>query len=345
MLLRLLLNKNMKEIKTIKRLSSKLLAAEALKRNIRVKHLNPYREDEAILELSYKKHREFIIGQRISLTSLEAYWILEDKELTKSFLKRNNINVINGRVFKETELDKIFSYCDKIKFPVVVKPIFGSHGDMVFVGIENKKTLNIILKKIFSKNKYILIEQEFKGREFRFIADRKKVVSVKLRDPANIIGDGINNIRELVRVKNSDPRRGENYEKALAKIKIDNIIKQNLAEQNIGLDTIPQKGEKIYLRKNSNISTGGDSIDVTNQVHPELKKIATRAVRAIPGLAYGGIDLMTSKSISQKPTKKSYIIIELNSSPGIITHHFPFQGKSINVAKKIIDMLFPETRI
>ncbi len=121
------------------------------------------------------------------------------------------------------------------------------------------------------------------------------------RDPANVVGDGIHNIKELIKIKNSDPNRGKKNEKPLTKIKIDNITRQNLVEQNIKLNYIPAKGKKIYLRKESNISTGGDSIDVTDQVHSDLKKIAVASVKAIPGLAYAGVDLMTNKDISKKP--------------------------------------------
>ena len=334
----------MKTIKSIKSISSVLLAEEALERGIAVKYLNPYQDDEAFLELDYKKHKEFIIGQRTSKTSLEAYWILENKELTKEFLRRNNISVAAGKVFGKDDFDKIIAYCDKIKFPVVIKPVTGAHGNLVFIGLRNKKDCDRAIKKIFQENDNILVEKEFKGKEFRFITTANKVFAVTYRDPANVVGDGVHNIRELIRIKNSDSRRGEKNEKPLTKIKIDNITKQNLVEQNIKLDYILAKGRKIYLRKESNISTGGDSIDVTDIVHPELKKIAVTSVKVIPGLACAGVDLMSNRDISKKPTKNSYIIVELNSSPGIYPQHFPYQGKSRNVAGEIIDMLFPETK-
>lgn len=104
------------------------------------------------------------------------------------------------------------------------------------------------------------------------------------------------------------------------------------------------RDQKIYLRKNSNLSTGGDSIDLTDETHPELKKIAVKAINAIPGLAYGGVDLMSSRDISKKPTKNSYIILEINSSPGISMHYDPIKGKTRDVAKDVIDLLFPETK-
>ncbi|MDP2762897.1 MAG: hypothetical protein Q8O27_00030 [Enterobacteriaceae bacterium] len=330
--------------KSIKVNSSVILAKEAKKRGIKINHINNYQKEMAFLELSYKKHIEYIIGQKSSKTSAIASEAVENKALAKSLLSRKKISVAEGRLFdKDRGIDEIYRYIEKIGHPVVMKPFDGAHGNLVFIGPKDKRDCNEARKKIIKKSKYILVEKEFKGKEFRFIATASKVIAVTYRDPANVIGDDIHNIKELVKIKNSDPMRGEKNKKPLTKIKIDNITKQNLIEQNIKLDYIPVKGEKIYLRKESNISTGGDSIDVTDLVHPEFKKIAIKSVQAIPGLAYAGVDLMTNKDISEKPTKNSYIIVEINSSPGIYPQHFPYQGKSRNVAKEIIDLLFPET--
>lgn len=334
----------MEKFNTIRSLSPKLFAREALKRGIFARHINLHKTDAAFLELSYKNHREFIVGQRISKTSLAAYWILENKELTKYFLKKNKINVARGAAFRKEERPRIFNYCQKIGFPVVAKPIFGSHGKSVFVGIKNKKMLDAAMTDILKNNEHILIEKEFIGKEYRFTAARKKVLAVMYREPANIVGDGVHTIKELVKIKNKDPRRGEKYEKVLCKIKIDKIVKHNLAEQNLKFNSVLSKGQKIYLRKNSNLSTGGDSIDLMDAAHPELKKIAVKAINAIPGLAYGGVDLMSSRDISKKPSKNSYVILEVNSSPGISMHYNPIEGETRDVAKDVIDLLFPETK-
>lgn len=338
------MNKNNNIFKNIRSLSTTLLAKEAMERNIEVEHINNYQKEMAFLELSYKKHFEYIIGQNSSKTSAPARYAEGNKALTKSLLSRVKISIAKGGLFHKNKISEAHRSIKEIGYPVVIKPFDGAHGDLVFIGLKNRKDCDDAIKKIIKKGKYILVEKEFKGKEFRFITTTNKVLAVTYRDPANIIGDGIHNIKKLVEIKNKDPKRGEKNEKPLTKIKIDNITKQNLVEQNIKLDHIPTKGKKIYLRKESNISTGGDSIDVTDIVHPELKKIAVRAVRAIPGLAYAGVDLMTNKDISKKPTKSSYIIVELNSSPGIYPQHFPYQGKPRNVAKGIIDILFPETK-
>jgi cyanophycin synthetase len=338
------MSKNNDILKNIRSLSTVLLAKEAMERNIEVKHINKHQKEMSFLELSYKNHFEYIIGQSSSKTSAPARYAGKNKALTKSLLSRAKINVTKGKLFHKDKISEARSFIKEIGYPIVIKPVDGAHGNLVFIGLSNKKDCDMAIKKIFQEKNFVLVEKEFKGKEFRFITTASKVLAVTYRDPANVVGDGIHNMRELIKIKNKDPKRGEKTEKPLTKIKIDNITKQNLVEQNIKLDYIPTKGKKIYLRKESNISTGGDSIDVTDIVHPELKKIAIMSVKAIPGLAYAGVDLMTNKDILKKPTKNSYIIVELNSSPGIDPQHFPYQGKPRNVAKGIIDILFPETK-
>lgn len=336
--------KNIKIPKSINMISSKILAREAVKRGIKINHINNYQKEMAFLELIYKKHYEYILGSNISKTTVCATYAVENKSLTKSLLTRAKISVAKGKLFNKKNIKEVYKFIDGIKYPIVIKPFDGAHGDMVFIGIKSKNDFNEKVKKIFQKHKYVLVEKEFKGKEFRFIAGRNKIFAVAHREPANVVGDGIHTIRELIKIKNQDPKRGKGHIYPLTKIEINNVVKQYLKEQKIKTESILSSGKKVYLRKNSNLSTGGDSIDVTDQVHPELKKIAVRTIRAISGFAYGGIDVMTNKGISQKPTRNSYIVIELNPSPGLRMHHFPYQGKSRNVAKEIIDILFPETK-
>ncbi len=322
---------------------TKTLSEEALKRGIKINYIEKFQRDIDFMEFSFKNHFEYIRGERSSKTSCIASYTLEDKAQTKYLLSRRKISVATGKLFHKSKVREVYKFIKEIGYPLVIKINDGAHGNFVFIGINNKKDCEKSIACILKKNNYFLVEKEFKGMEFRFLATTKKVLAVAYRNPPHITGDGIHNIKELIKIKNSYQIRGEFHKFFLTKIKIDNIIKQNLIEQKMKLDHIPNKGEKVYLRKGSNISTGGDS-DVTDQVHPELKKIAVKAVRAIPGLAYAGVDLMTNKDISKKPTKSSYIIIELNSSPGLRMHHFPVIGKPRNVAKGIIDILFPETK-
>lgn len=338
------MSKNNNILKNISSLSTALLVKEAMKRNVKVKHINNYQEGVVFLELSYKGHFEYIVGQSSSKTSYTAYYAQKNKALTKSLLSMAKINTAKGKLFFKDDIHKIPEFIDKIKYPIVAKPYNGIHGTMVFVGIDNKEDCKKAVKRILKENKYVLIEKMFVGTEYRIFVTRNKFIAATNRIPANVAGDGIHTIKELITIKNSDPRRGDDHQGALVKIKIDKDLLDILKKQKLKLSSIIKNKEIVYLRNNSNISTGGDSIDVTDQVHPDIKKIAIETVKAIPGLAYAGIDLMTNRDISKKPTKSSYIIIEINASAMISMHHFPYQGKPRDAAGGTIDVLFPETK-
>lgn len=326
--------------------STYLLVNEAEKRGIKV--TKPFTKGvfsrRSLVTLQYKQHKEVIVGQRTSQTSVIAFWIQKNKHVAKYFLESAGIKTATGEVFKIADKKSIFNFIKHIGFPVIIKQLSGTHGSLVFLGVSSKKAVEQTLKKISAQGKsQILIEKEFKGKEYRLMATKDKFLAATYRVPANVIGDGQKNIKQLIRKKNSDPRRGEGHRKSLVKIKVDPLVKDYLKSQRLSLSSVPPKNKQIFLRPNSNLSTGGDSIDVTDDIHPAIKKLAVKSIRAIPGLAYGGIDYMTT-DVTKKPNSRNYIIIEINESPMLSMHHIPYEGKSRDVAKEIIDGLFPETK-
>lgn len=107
--------------------------------------------------------------------------------------------------------------------------------------------------------------------------------------------------------------------------------------------SIPQKGKRIYLRRVSNVSQGGAAIDFTDKVHSSVKEIALKAINAVPGLSFAGIDFL-SKDITKKQTQDSYIIIEINDSPGFDIHDFPYEGENRHAAREFLFLMFPELK-
>ncbi|HUT22456.1 MAG TPA: hypothetical protein VMX18_03620 [Candidatus Bipolaricaulota bacterium] len=325
--------------------STYLLAKESEDREIEVNKIfteGPMAKD-SLLELNYKGHREIIVGQRTSKTDCIAYWIQKNKQLAKFFFKKAGINVSEGQIFNYSDSREILSFCHKIKFPVVIKPLSGIQGKHVFVDLNSDQKVRAALAEFKNtKFKKIIVEKMFFGKEYRLLATKDKFVAATLRVPANVVGDGFHTIKDLIKEKNMDTRRGMSHEKSLVKIKVDEAVRMNLKKQKKNLDCIPKKGEQIFLRANSNISTGGDSYDSTEDIHPEVKKLAVKVIRAIPGLGFGGIDYLTT-DVTKKPNKKNYIIIEVNDSPMLSIHHEPYSGKPRNAAGAIIDQLYPET--
>jgi len=324
--------------------SSYLIGKAAEDRGIEVKKIFKQGElskDDA-LQLDYKGHQEFVIYQVTSKNSNIAQRIQKNKALSKYVLRKAGIKVAKGSIFDHTEKDQIIKYCKEIKYPVVLKPLAGKHGTKVFIGINSDQKLEQALQQYGGKYRTVMVEKEFSGKEYRIFATNEKFVAATYRVPANVQGDGIHTIKELIQFKNKDPRRGSGHKKSLVKIRVDKQLVNFLDSQKKKLTTVLKKDEIIYLRKTSNLSTGGDSYDVTDIVHPEVKKLAVKIVQSVPGLAYSGIDYMT-KDISTAPTDRNYIIVELNGSPMISMHHIPYSGKERNVAGAIIDQLFPET--
>ena len=116
-------------------------------------------------------------------------------------------------------------------------------------------------------------------------------------------------------------------------MKIDEPLKMFLAYQNLSLDYIPKEGERIYLRENSNCSTGGESINVTDQIPSKFKKIAEKAAKVFKAKVCG-VDIIINDL-----TKDNYAIIEINDDPGYDINEWPYEGKEVKIGLEILKML------
>lgn len=325
-------------------ISTKIIINEARNRGIVAEPIGPSR----VVKLSFGGHDEYLSGSVLSVISGPALRIVNMKDQTKEFLKLNGIAVVDGKRFRNSELTAALSFAKEIGFPVVLKPTDSSHGNCVFIDISSEAEFNSAWANISSKFENIIVEKFFEnGIEYRITATKEKVLAITKRVPANVVGDGKHTIQELIDIKNSDLRRGDDsyrdFSRPLVKIEIDDVVLGTLLKDNLALDTVLKNDRQLFLRQNSNLSTGGDSVDFTDKADPSVKEISVKAINSIPGLAYGGIDFICH-DIAQPQDKKSYSIIEINGSPGIFMHHFPYEGTPRNVAGGILDLAFPETR-
>ena len=181
----------------------------------------------------------------------------------------------------------------------------------------------------------MLIEEFIKGKEYRFLVIDDKVVGILHRVPANVLGDGVKTIRELVELKNKNPLRGKGYVTPLEKINLGENEAIFLKQQNKEFDYVPLAGETVYLRENSNISTGGDSIDYTDDIPQKFKDIAVKASKAA-GAKICGVDMML-EDYSDENT--NYAIIEINFNPAIHIHSYPFIGTERKIAVEVLKLL------
>lgn len=316
-----------------------LLIKELLKRNIKVSQIG----HTIVVKARYGAHEELLYDVHSSLLSYPEGWIINDKFYSKKWLEHNGFSIAKGQAFTYQQSREAIRYASKIKYPVVLKPTVGSHGDFVWVDIKSdaelEEKINGMKKKSVG-NGYVLIEKYFLGNEYRLFVSKTGFFAAVWRIPANVIGDGKNNLLMLIERENK--RRMNPRINCLCEIKLDEITFDFMERNNITIDFVPKKGEVVNIRNNSNVSTGGNCYDVTDSVHKSVWDMAQKILATFPNALYMGIDLLC-KSIAKPLTIKNHIICELNSAPGLSLHMMPEKGKPQNVAKELVNLLFPET--
>ena len=318
-------------------LSTQILILDAIKRGI---EFNMMDRLENFISLSDGEKVEYV--KQATKTSKDSYitaLIMENKLVTKDILRENNIRVPKGKDYDNIdEAKKDFRLFKDEKIVIKPKSTNFGLGISIFPGEYSREDYDKAVEIAFREDSSILIEEFMTGKEYRFLVIGEEVVGILHREPANVIGNGESTIEELVFEKNKDPLRGKGYKTPLEKIKLGEIEEMFLKNQGLSFKSIPKNGEKIYLRENSNISTGGDSIDFTDKIHPSYKEVALKAAKAVKALICG-VDMVID-NIEEEAKEKNHGIIELNFNPAIHIHCFPYKGENRKAGEKILDLLF-----
>lgn len=313
--------------------SAQVILQSALNKGIEVEVISPRFN---LLKLSWNNHCLFVKGTSFPVNPQPSCMIANNKFLTKKVLAPYKILMPKSWLARTvSEARKIA--ISKKTFPCVLKPTKGAHGKRVFAKIESLDEFEKILPLVFGNpsKRDVLVEEFIEGKDYRFLVVDGEVSAVMERIPAHVIGDGKSNIRQLIKKFNQNPLVGKRYEKPMCRIRIDSEVRRILKKQGKRLSYIPKERERVFLRQNANISTGGTGKDVTDEVSQELKDIAIKAAKII-GLKITGVDMIYN------PKENKGYLLELNDCPGIDIHHFPASGKPQNVASDIIDSLFKE---
>lgn len=261
-----------------------------------------------------------------------------DKEETKLLLEAAEIPVPRGTVVRTVEGLK--EAIDKYGYPLVIKPIDGNHGKGNTTNINDWDMAVRAFESAKEYSRSVIVEKFITGYDFRCLVINYKFICAALRTPASVVGDGIHTISWLIEETNKDPRRGYGHEKVLTQISIDQYTQKMLDDAGITLEHIPSKGERVILKPTANLSTGGTSTDVTDEVHPANIFMFERIARII-GLDICGIDVMAS-DLRSPIAENGGAILEVNAAPGFRMHIEPSEGLPRNVAEPVVDMLFPK---
>ena len=323
-------------------LSTQALLFDLIQKGIKTEILD---ENDQFLCLQHGEHIEYV--KNGNMTSHDSYispLIMENKVVTKKVLAKAGFNVPQSVEFTSLE-QAVASYPLFEGRAVVIKPKSTNYGLGISIfqqGVHNRDDFTKAVEIAFREDKEIMVEDYLVGTEYRFFVLGEETLAVLLRVPANVVGDGVHTVAELVATKNDHPLRGDGSRTPLKKIALGDIEQLQLKEQGLTIDSIPAKDQLVQLRANSNISTGGDSIDMTDEMHDSYKRLAVGITKAM-GAAVCGVDLIIPNL--KKPAEaslSSWGVIEANFNPMMMMHIFPYAGKSRRLTQNVIKMLFPE---
>jgi len=326
----------MREIREDTRLgpSTGCIVEEAAKRGIPFIRLNK----QSLVQLGYGVNQKRIRATIASTTSNIAVDIACDKEETKLLLEAAEIPVPRGTVVRTEEgLDAAI---EKFGYPLVIKPIDGNHGKGNTTNITNREQAIKAFEAAKHYSRSVIVERYITGFDFRCLVINYKFICAALRTPASVVGDGVHDLQWLIEETNKDPRRGYGHEKVLTQITIDQFTQKMLDDAGVTLQHVPAKGELFLLKPTANLSTGGTSSDVTDEVHPANVFMFERIAKII-GLDICGIDVMAT-DLRTPVSENGGAILEVNAAPGFRMHIEPAEGLPRNVAEPVVDMLFPK---
>jgi cyanophycin synthetase len=296
-------------------------------------------DERSLIQLGTGRYQQRIRASITGRTALVAVDIAGNKDKTKQLLDDSGIPVPRGVVVRSVE-DAVRE-AKRLRFPLVTKPLDGNHGRGVTIGIANEEQLRFGFEEALreAKTRDVIVEQYFAGNDHRILVVGGELIAVAERVPAQVVGDGVHSIQQLIDEVNKDPRRGRGHEKVMTQIRVDAHVREVLERSQLTVDSVPEPGQTVVLRTTANLSTGGTAVDRTNEIHPDNAEIARRAA-AIVGLDIAGIDFI-APDISRSVRETGGGIIELNAAPGFRMHLEPSVGPPRDVARPVIEMLFP----
>ena len=235
--------------------------------------------------------------------SMKAHDIAKNKPVSNTLFIENNIPVPKHWI---VDNNNKYYYLNEIniQYPCVLKPVDGMQGTDVNTYIKNNQQFDKILNKLLNKYSKIMLENQVYGNNYRIFIFNNQIMDVIEREQPFIIGDGINNVKHLIEMKNKDQLNKKLFE-------VKNIDWEYIKEQGYLEDMIIDKNKKIFITNTINFHNGANPVRINLNKIPQINKDMFIKAHKIIGLECSGIDYM-SNDISIPYIKNNGHIIEIN---------------------------------
>ena len=320
-------------------LKSAVLEYAAISRGLDVR-----RWDETLITVDLDAGPIPFVNMNGPSCSVASRGFCDQKQLTSACLQRAGVSVARNRAFRLAEKAEASAFAHQIGAPLVVKPNSAARGRGVTLGIYDMdgfwRAWRVAAKVVAKRpGGHIVVEQHVYGDDYRCFVVDDRVVAMTRRLRANVVGNGRDSVARLIEAKNRLRARNP----YLSRYPISDEIEELDALRDSGhrLDYVPAAGTRVTLRGTSNLATGGDSIDVTDVAHQSYREIVVRAIEAIPGLHYGGVDLL-ARDITAPATPENHVVSEVEYAPGP-GPLFPVEGTPRDVGGAVLEFYLPRS--
>ena len=263
--------------------------------------------------------------------------VTNDKALTKHILESHGLPVARGELV--TSPDELLEACGQLGGRVVVKPLSGSGGRGVTVGLQGADQLRHASQIAFSRSRQVLVEECIDSVDLRVMVAGGRAIAVQMRVPANVIGDGFSSVATLIEKKNA--KRAKNAYLRSGLIVVDDALVTQLGWRGINLDQVPPEGQRVFLHFKANLSSGGDNVALEHCIHPGLLRLAERALEPFGTVYHAGVDLLVQR-IDRAPEEQRCVVCEINCNNEHPIHLYPSFGEPLDAAGLMLSRYFSD---
>ncbi|GFZ89495.1 ATP-grasp domain-containing protein [Nesterenkonia alkaliphila] len=270
------------------------------------------------------------------INSRPAAPLTQDKHSTRLILQDQDVPVPKGMRFTPQDLEAAVDYAsEELGYPVVVKPLHGTQGKGVLTGIGDESELRWAFGELSGDTAQdeIVVEEQIEGEAYRIIVVNGRAVSALISRRCAVTGNGSQTVRQLVEER-QQVRRG-NPHLMSRPIHVDERLEHLLQRQHTALDSVLEAGRTVHVTYGSNTSQGGEPEQVLEKLHPSILEASARAVEAIPGLGFAGVDFIIPAP-DRPLTEQRAGICEINSVPAVDSHEYPLYGAPVTVAQELV---------